>query len=80
MYNHIAAYADAKAKVLGMFGFKKFIKATLNEIHADIIIASHWSNLILVVGTKQKDQTIIYEKLCEHPSGTINLSVTDITV
>lgn len=68
VYNHIAAYADAKAKVLGMFGFKKFIKATLNEIHADIIIASHWSNLILVVGTKQKDQTIIYENL-DIPTG-----------
>lgn len=67
-YYCIAPYADAKAKISGMFGYKKYIQKTFNKIHPDIIIASHWSNLILVAGTKTKGQKLIYENL-DIPTG-----------
>ena len=69
-YHRIAPYANAKAKFYGMFGFKKYIKDTLNGIHPDIIIASHWSNLILVSGIKKRGQKLIYENL-DVPTGGI---------
>lgn len=49
---------------------QKYIKDTLNEIHPDIIIASHWSNLILVSGIKKRGQKLIYENL-DIPTGGI---------
>lgn len=67
-YSKTAAYADVKAKLLGLIGFKKFIRNVLTEIKADVIIASHWSNLMLVSGTKKQSQILIYENL-DIPTG-----------
>lgn len=67
-YNCIAQYGNAKAKLLGMFGFKKYIKNTLKQIHPDIIIASHWSNLILAACAKKEEQKLFYENL-DIPTG-----------
>lgn len=63
-----AAYADVKAKINGLIGFKKYIKNILDEISANIIIVSHWSNLMLVVGAKKRNQILIYENL-DIPTG-----------
>lgn len=67
-YDKIAPYADAKAKLCGIRGFKKYIKQVLENISADVIIASHWSNLMLVAGVKKKSQVLIYENL-DIPTG-----------
>lgn len=68
IYNKVAPPADAIAKLKGMFGFKKHIGKALNEIKPNVIIASHWSNLILVSGYKKKGQTLVYENL-DIPTG-----------
>ena len=67
-YDKIAPYADARAKLRGLVGFKKYIKQILSEISADVIIASHWSNLMLVASAKKKGQILIYENL-DIPTG-----------
>lgn len=67
-YNRVAHYADVKAKLLGMLGFKKFIGESLERINPEVIIASHWSNLVLVSGFKKKNQFLVYENL-DIPTG-----------
>ncbi len=67
-YNRKAAYADVIAKLKGLMGFKKYICQELDKISADIIIASHWSNLMLVAGTKKQGQVLVYENL-DIPTG-----------
>lgn len=63
VYNRIAPYADVKAKLQGMLGFKKYIGESLERINPEVIIASHWSNLVLVSGFKKNNQILIYENL-----------------
>ncbi len=68
-YNYDAQYGNAKAKLMGMLGFKIYIKNILKQIHPELIIASHWSNLILAACAKKKGQTLIYENL-DIPTGS----------
>lgn len=68
-YERKAAYANVTAKLQGLLGFKKYINQILKSISADVIIASHWSNLMLVAGIKKKGQTLIYENL-DIPTGS----------
>ncbi len=69
VYEKIAPYADYKAKLLGMKGFKSFIGESLETIRPLIIIASHWSNLILTAGFKKDGQKLVYENL-DIPTGS----------
>jgi len=68
VYNRVAPYADVKAKLQGILGFKKYIGESLEQINPEVIIASHWSNLVLVSGFKKKNQILIYENL-DIPTG-----------
>lgn len=77
-FNRIAPYADAKAKLVGMFGFKKYIKKILSEIKPDIIIASHWSNLILCADQKHEGQVLIYENLDVPTGGVVIRKITQL--
>lgn len=70
-YNRVAPYADAVAKLKGMYGFKKYIGEVLKHIRPEIIIASHWSNLVLVSGYKTSSQKLIYENLDIPTGGSI---------
>lgn len=67
-FNRKAPYANALAKIKGMYGFRKFIGKKLKAIRPDVIIASHWSNLILTSGFKEGRQKLIYENL-DIPTG-----------
>lgn len=67
-YESVAAYADVKAKLKGLLGFRRYIIDVLTEISADVIIASHWSNLMLVASAKGKGQVLIYDNL-DIPTG-----------
>lgn len=75
-FNRLAPYADVKAKLIGMFGFKKYIRQVLRKISADVIIASHWSNLILCVGQKHQGQILIYENLDVPTGGLITRKIS----
>lgn len=70
-YDRVAPYADVKAKLQGMMGFKKYIGKVLKVINPEVIIASHWSNLILVSGYKKPNQLLIYENLDIPTGGTL---------
>lgn len=68
-YEKKATYADAKAKLKGLLGFRKYIHNTLEQINPNVIIASHWSNLMLVADAKKPNQILIYENL-DIPTGS----------
>lgn len=70
-YDKVAPPADVWAKLKGMYAFKKHIGKVLDEINPNVIIASHWSNLILVSGFKKVGQTLIYENLDIPTGGTL---------
>jgi glycosyltransferase involved in cell wall biosynthesis len=67
-YNYKAPLADPIAKIRGMFGYRKFIHDCLRQINPDVIIASHWSNLVLVADYKKDNQVLVYENL-DVPTG-----------
>lgn len=67
-YDKKAAYADVNAKLKGLIGYRRYVGRILKEIAPNVIIASHWSNLMLVSGFKKKNQMLIYENL-DIPTG-----------
>ena len=69
VYEKVAPYADYRAKLLGMKGFRSFIGQSLKKIQPSIIIVSHWSNLILTAGFKKDGQKLVYENL-DIPTGS----------
>lgn len=67
-FNQIAPYANIYSKLKGLPDFRKFIGLVLEKINPNVIIASHWSNLVLVSGFKRKEQVLVYENL-DLPTG-----------
>lgn len=69
VYKRQARLGNAVEKLKGMKGFKKFIGSILNKLNPSVIIASHWSNLILTANFKKTNQKLIYENL-DIPTGS----------
>lgn len=63
VYEKASPLQNLKKKFVNMFGFKRFIGRQLKTINPDIVIASHWSNLILTSGYIRHGQKLIYENL-----------------
>lgn len=78
VYNYLAPLANPFTKLKGMIGFRRFIKDALNQISPDVIIASHWSNLILTYRYKRADQILVYENLDVPTGGYIIRLVSSI--
>ncbi len=62
LFKQYSEYGNLRKKLMYLWQFKKHIVDTLETISPDIIIASHWSTLILVPKLK-KNQKLIYENL-----------------
>lgn len=69
VYKQPAKLGNAVEKLKGMRGYKRFIQETLDKLNPTIIIASHWSNLILTAKLKKPGQILIYENL-DIPTGS----------
>lgn len=63
VYNEISELGNRKAKLLGLWGFYKFIRKYNKQMKPQILIASHWDNLLLTVLLANQNQRIIYENL-----------------
>lgn len=69
VYKRPAKLGSAVEKLKGMRGYKQFIHDSLNKLNPSVIIASHWSDLILTAEFKRPGQILIYENL-DIPTGS----------
>lgn len=63
VYEKPSPLQNLPKKFMNMFGFKRYIGRQLRSLNPDIVIASHWSNLILTSGFMRRGQKLIYENL-----------------
>ncbi|MBQ0050088.1 MAG: glycosyltransferase [Bacteroidales bacterium] len=68
IYTQAAAYGNKWDKLKGLFGYRKFCRTVLKELCPDIIIVSHWNNLLMLSGVDYRRQMVIYENL-DAPTG-----------
>lgn len=68
IYAQSAAYGNKWQKLKGLFGYRRFCKTTLKEVQPDIIIVSHWNNLLMLSALDYSRQMVIYENL-DSPTG-----------
>lgn len=63
IYEKLSPLQNLSRKFINMFGFRRYIGKQLCHINPDIVIASHWSNLILTFSFMHRGQKLIYENL-----------------
>lgn len=63
VYKKLSAYGNKTRKLLNLFGYWKFCKKLIKDLHPDVVIASHWNNLLMVPKLDRKRQMLIYENL-----------------
>lgn len=68
LYTRPAVYGNKIQKLIGMFGYRSFCSKTVARVHPDVIIASHWNNLLMLPCLDCKSQMLIYENL-DAPTG-----------
>lgn len=67
LFNKQAIYGNKWQKMMGLYGFRKFCCQEISKINPDIIIASHWNNLLMLPHLSA-NQKLIYENL-DAPTG-----------
>lgn len=67
LFTRPAIYGNKIQKLSGLFGYRKFCCTEIRKINPDIVIASHWNNL-LMLPSLSKRQMLIYENL-DAPTG-----------
>lgn len=68
LYKKSASYGNKLQKLVGLFGYKRFCKTIINNVKPDVIIASHWNNLLMMPSVDYKRHMVIYENL-DAPTG-----------
>lgn len=68
IYTRHAVYGNKMQKLAGLFGYRSFCVRTIRKITPDIIVASHWNNLLMLPSIDYKKQMLIYENL-DAPTG-----------
>ncbi len=68
VYQKSSAYGNRIHKFFNMWGFYRFSRAQIGILKPDVVIASHWNNLLMVPQLDRKNQMLIYENL-DMPSG-----------
>lgn len=68
LYTRSAAYGNKVQKLFGLFGFRSFCCKTIKKLHPDVVIASHWNNLLMLPRLEYESQMLIYENL-DAPTG-----------
>ena len=68
VYKKVSAYGNRMQKFFNMWGYYRYCRALVRELKPNVVIASHWNNLLMVPGLNHKCQMLIYENL-DMPSG-----------
>lgn len=63
IYNKVSAYGNKTRKLLNLWGYRKFCHDTIRRLNPDVVIASHWNNLLMVPRLNRSRQMLIYENL-----------------
>lgn len=68
IFKQSATYGNKWQKLTGLVGYRKFCHSTIKELQPDVIIASHWNNLLMLPEIDYHRQMVIYENL-DAPTG-----------
>lgn len=63
VYDVPSAYGNKLKKFCNMFGFGRYCRKCVKALTPDVVIASHWNNLILVPSLDRRRQMLVYENL-----------------
>ena len=63
VYSKLSAYGNKTRKLLNLWGFRKFCHETIARLKPQVVIASHWNNLLMVPRLDRERQMLIYENL-----------------
>ena len=63
VYKKASKYGSKTSKLLNICGYRQFCHATIEALHPDVVIASHWNNLMIVPRLNRHQQMLIYENL-----------------
>lgn len=63
VYRKKSAYGNKTRKLQNLWGFRTFCHDSIHKLNPDIIIASHWNNLMMVPRLNRQKQMLIYENL-----------------
>lgn len=68
LYKRPARYGNKLQKLAGMFGYRSYCRKEIRMIAPDVVIASHWNNLLMLPRLNYDRQMLIYENL-DAPTG-----------
>ena len=63
IYKKTSAYGQKFQKLMNMWGYRRFCHEKIKSLKPDVVIASHWNNLLMVPKLDRKRQMFIYENL-----------------
>ena len=63
VYSKLSAYGNKTRKLFNLWGYRKFCHERVKRLNPDVVIASHWNNLLMVPRLDRRRQMLIYENL-----------------
>ena len=63
VFQKISAYGNKTRKLLNLWKYRNYCHDTIHKLQPDVIIASHWNNLLIVPRLNHNRQMLIYENL-----------------
>lgn len=63
VYQKDSAYGNKTRKLMNLWGYRRFCHKAIRSLHPDVVIASHWNNLMMVPRLNHSCQVLIYENL-----------------
>lgn len=63
VYSKVSAYGNKTRKLLNLWGYRKFCHDTIRRLNPDVVIASHWNNLLMTPQLDRSRHMLIYENL-----------------
>ena len=63
VFQKISAYGNKTRKLLNLWKYRNYCHETIRQLQPDVIIASHWNNLLIVPPLNHNTQMLIYENL-----------------
>lgn len=79
IYKKDSPYGNKTRKFFNLLGYRKFCFSTIKALQPDVVIASHWNNLLMVPKLNRQKQMLIYENL-DIPTGRFILRKLATTV
>lgn len=63
VYQKASAYGQKFQKLMNLWGYRQFCHERIKSLKPDVVIASHWNNLLMVPKLNREKQMFIYENL-----------------